>query len=686
MKPEYFNRNPFNGVPVTRVVDGKKETTYESTYESPLAGGKTTLASGSTTKIDFPKPKDKEKQETIVNNPDQISMGLKPATTANKVAQPYAPVVNGNYNNALDLEVPKILTSDIVPFEKEENYGISHNQQLNPITRFDNFFKNEAEKKRTDFSSNLTPVGRCDWYKMHKDIKGEFYDKTFDPEDLKNLMGFEKNTSKYDENLIKYLKDNFNWRRFSYMFPDCRVMGTTIDPRSLFSGFIGDCYFMSALSSLSEHPGRTKRLFNQQKRSPKGAYSVNLCINGQFREFILDDMFPVKRNQIVFGYSEEKDIWAMLLEKAYAKAYGGYMNIGAGGLAENTLFDLTGMPCETITWEEEEIQNRLFDILNTANSGKFTMVARSKSKGVVKNPKGIIGDYDYTLMGVHKLAIGDKLVKLRNPWSKAAWKGDFNEKSYHWTETLITYLDVSEEDDGIFFLPIKDFIEQFECVTLCHFNENMQRSCLFDLNSQNQIAMYQFRIDNPGSHYFGLSQNDKRMFESADHTYANLSIVVARVSDREVVYVGGKGQAQRDIWFKTDCQPGQYLAFVTTNWDNDKSKDFSFWINGQANIEIERVVQPENTAKIPSLLAQCYTNQVYYYYLIFYNFFQVLSSKVALKEINMTKPWNQVKMVNQVTDDGYVICYVENSTGQALNFSSDFTGSKNLRVGKFFFF
>jgi Calpain family cysteine protease len=171
--------------------------------------------------------------------------------------------VNGNYNNALDLEVPKILTSDIVPFEKEENYGISHNQQLNPITRFDNFFKNEAEKKRTDFSSNLTPVGRCDWYKMHKDIKGEFYDKTFDPEDPKNLMGFEKNTSKYDENLIKYLKDNFNWRRFSYMFPDCRVMGTTIDPRSLFSGFIGDCYFMSALSSLSEHPGRIKRLFNQ---------------------------------------------------------------------------------------------------------------------------------------------------------------------------------------------------------------------------------------------------------------------------------------------------------------------------------------------------------------------------------------------------------------------------------------
>jgi hypothetical protein len=80
------------------------------------------------------------------------------------------------------------------------------------------------------------------------------------------------------------------------------------------------------------------------------------------------------------------------------------------------------------------------------------------------------------------------------------------------------------------------------------------------------------------------------MFESADHTYAYLSIVVARVSDKEVVYVGGKGQAQRDIWFKTDCQPGQYLAFVTTNWDNDKSKDFSFWINGQANIEIERVV------------------------------------------------------------------------------------------------
>ena len=36
----------------------------------------------------------------------------------------------------------------------------------------------------------------------------------------------------------------------------------------------------------------------------------------------------------------------MMLEKAYAKIYGGYWNIGTGGFAEDALKDLTGAPTE----------------------------------------------------------------------------------------------------------------------------------------------------------------------------------------------------------------------------------------------------------------------------------------------------------------------------------------------------
>ena len=41
-------------------------------------------------------------------------------------------------------------------------------------------------------------------------------------------------------------------------------------------------------------------------------------------------------------------MWAPLIEKAYAKAYGGYYNVGAGGYGHHAMFDLTGAPSELI--------------------------------------------------------------------------------------------------------------------------------------------------------------------------------------------------------------------------------------------------------------------------------------------------------------------------------------------------
>jgi len=43
----------------------------------------------------------------------------------------------------------------------------------------------------------------------------------------------------------------------------------------------------------------------------------------------------------------------MLIEKAYAKAYGSYMTIeGRGGSPKDALRDLTGAPCEDKTHEK----------------------------------------------------------------------------------------------------------------------------------------------------------------------------------------------------------------------------------------------------------------------------------------------------------------------------------------------
>jgi calpain-15 len=42
---------------------------------------------------------------------------------------------------------------------------------------------------------------------------------------------------------------------------------------------------------------------------------------------VVDDYFPVKDNRLVFSRTRGNDIWVILLEKAYAKAYGSYESI-----------------------------------------------------------------------------------------------------------------------------------------------------------------------------------------------------------------------------------------------------------------------------------------------------------------------------------------------------------------------
>lgn len=53
--------------------------------------------------------------------------------------------------------------------------------------------------------------------------------------------------------------------------------------------------------------------------------------------------------EFLFSYSMKNDLWVSLLEKAYAKAYECYWNIGTGGYGHEALMDLTGAPAENFS-------------------------------------------------------------------------------------------------------------------------------------------------------------------------------------------------------------------------------------------------------------------------------------------------------------------------------------------------
>jgi calpain-15 len=513
-----------------------------------------------------------------------------------------------DYGNKMDADA--IFPDDAYGLiDGEEDYGVNLPPIPYPTSGSPFYFSDEVEDKRSTFSTHEEPVGKSEWHDFHMKIKGEFYDKTFCADDKKSLVGLGRCEDAYDRGKLEYFK-SITWKRLSYVYPDVQVIKGGIDNRDIYQGSIGNCYLLSSIASVSEHPDRIQRLLEQQKRSPKGAYSVALCITGQFQEYFIDDMVPCKNNRVAFCHSDEGELWAILVEKAYAKAYGGYWNTGAGGQSQNALMDLTGAPCETLTWKEQSEKNDLFKRLLNADKMKYIMNAGTKGSGENKNSTGIISGHAYTLVGAYKLPNGDEIVKLRNPWGSGEWTGDYSDSSSKWTPSLKQQLGWSNKDDGIFFMPVRDFINEFETAAICHYRDDYKLSSLFDINPSDAFACYQFNVDQAGDYYFGLSQDDKNK-HPAKHTYGMLSIVVGRVlSNGDIEYVGGKGYPRRDVWFMGKCEPGQYLAFVTSNWDNDNTEDLSIWAYGPKHIAIERVKHNHNMQKIPDLFAKCIKNYV----------------------------------------------------------------------------
>ena len=66
-----------------------------------------------------------------------------------------------------------------------------------------------------------------------------------------------------------------------------------------------------------------------------------LCLDGEWINIVIDDFIPCRNNKPAFSKAKDKELWVILLEKAYAKMYGNYDKIEAG-LTGQAIRDLTG--------------------------------------------------------------------------------------------------------------------------------------------------------------------------------------------------------------------------------------------------------------------------------------------------------------------------------------------------------
>lgn len=365
-----------------------------------------------------------------------------------------------------------------------------------------------------------------------------------------------------------------------------------MDWRDPLQGNISNCYLISSLSSLAQWPHRIEHLF-YKKKDPEGncLWSVCLCKNGAFEEFVIDDFIPYSRNKIQLVSSRSGAYWPMLLEKAYAKIFGGYWNIGGGGGGVRALKDLTGAPV-TFHFFDEMSLKEVFELIQDAQLNKFPMVAPTHRKNV----KGLENWHSYSVFGAYNIK-GHKVIKLRNPWGKKEWVGRWSDNDQFWEENIeiAQSLGFPEKDEGTFFIDLKEFTENFGEVSICRYRDNFVYSQkAVDLNKPTNRRIFNFIIDEEGEYSVSFCQPDKRYDSIETSQFVSMLLLKLRHQSEDefdLQLIDGKYHDVRDLVITANLLRGSYIAFVSIPQLRDKQyiQQASFNIYGEGITPIAEV-------------------------------------------------------------------------------------------------
>jgi len=99
----------------------------------------------------------------------------------------------------------------------------------------------------------------------------------------------------------------------------------------------------------------------------QGCYAVKMYVDGIQREVVVDDLFPFDpyKEQWAFSRTNQNELWVLILEKAWAKVYGGYHRIEVGNTGE-AMPVMTGCPTQSFDhrkyyWDHNKLWHHILD-------------------------------------------------------------------------------------------------------------------------------------------------------------------------------------------------------------------------------------------------------------------------------------------------------------------------------------
>ena len=324
------------------------------------------------------------------------------------------------------------------------------------------------------------------WQNQEPPKEGEAYTDPKFPPNQNSLMGLDSSGNPIDRDAYtnangKYINPSkIDFLRASEIFKDTRyvLISDKMDMNDIVQGELEDSYFLFSIQNLCKVPAHINKLFKTKIMNPDGYYELILNIDGKPQIVIVDDYLPVNKEtkKLIYAQSKKNELWVSLLEKAWAKVNGGYANI-IGGTPMEALEFLTGfnsLSFDTENKDNEDLYEYKIEIvkhLQQADKNTSIISCTTTSKEKVDGV-GLNNGYTYSMLDFFHVEKSDGnkeyLFKLKNPWSKGEWTGDWSDKSSKWDDKVKGQVGFSDKEDGIFFMNDVDFFKYFTHVEICY--------------------------------------------------------------------------------------------------------------------------------------------------------------------------------------------------------------------------
>ncbi len=202
--------------------------------------------------------------------------------------------------------------------------------------------------------------------------------------------------------------------------------GTAVHPSDVDQGGLADCFLMSAIGAISQQ--NPSIIENAVVDNGDGTYTVTFYEPNPhaFWEVWADDYrtvrvtvtdeFPTRDGNPIFaqpgdGTGDHRELWPMIVEKAYAQWKGGYDDIANGGSAYDVMLALTGQEGD---WGGVMEFDDLADAFEDGDA--ISLGTPKDGRGPLFDDGTLVGWHAYFVTGVDR---ENQTITVHNPWGWA---------------------------------------------------------------------------------------------------------------------------------------------------------------------------------------------------------------------------------------------------------------------------